>query len=69
MPVSTHLLKNESILKYLEAAESLTHLIVHLGVHECIDHIHRAIQMKCLVRASPQPVFYSVKKPRHAVPL
>lgn len=40
MPVSTHLLKNESILKYLEEAESLTHLIVHLGVHECIDHIH-----------------------------
>lgn len=40
MPVSTHLFKNASVLKYLEEAESLTHLIVHLGVHECIDHIH-----------------------------
>lgn len=38
MPVNIHSSKKKSILKYLKEAASVMELI-HLGVHECIDHI------------------------------
>lgn len=45
MPVNTCLSKKKRHFKISEESVSVTQLITHLGVHECIDHIHREREM------------------------
>lgn len=45
-------------MKYLKEPASVTQLVIYLGVHECIDHIHISIERRgiCIVRCAVELV-------------